>query len=356
MKFIRLLLIPFTPVYRMAIYFRNLFFDKGIFKPVKVNVPVISVGNITVGGSGKTPLVIYLIDLLKRSGLNPGVLSRGYGRKTKGYVLVSRNGELEKSVNEYGDEIYQTVLECKVPAAVSENRVKGAGKLIADTGINTIVLDDAFQHRWIYRDMNILIFEQRFLVHSTVPENFLLPAGYLREPYSAIERADAILINRKFSEAQEIPQEISRYFEGKKVFTAHYKSINFVDLTTRTEHAVEEFSGQKSLVVSGIANPFSFFNVLRQTGVDTENRMIFGDHKNYSHKEVQAIRKKYYATNSHSVVTTEKDAVKLLKYSDELDDIDIFYLRIKIEPDNREEFNNYILNGLDKIKPVADRI
>jgi tetraacyldisaccharide 4'-kinase len=343
MNLLKIILYPLVPVYLLVIKLRNLFFDKNIFKSKKVKAKVISVGNITVGGSGKTPLVIYLASLLKNSNRKVGVLSRGYGRKSSGYKLVSDGNTIITAVRESGDEIYHTVLECKVPAAVSEDRVTGAVKLIEETGIDTIVLDDAFQHRWIKRELDLVVIEQRFLTNNNFFVNNLLPTGNLREPYSALQRADAIVINRKFSEQMEIPEDRKKYFEGNKIFTARYNAIEFVDIIKKEKYSLEEFDGQKSLVVSGIANPVSFLNVLLQTNVDTSNKMIFKDHKDYTLKEVQQIRKEFYATNSHSVVTTEKDAVKLMNFAKELDDIDIFYLKIKLEIDNEELFRKFVL-------------
>lgn len=347
MKLLKLILYPFVPFYALVINIRNLFFDNNVFKTQAVDAKVISVGNISVGGSGKTPLVISLLRLLKREGKKVGVLSRGYGRNTRGYLLVSDGKEILAPVNDCGDEIYITAMECKVPAAVSENRVRGAGNFIGDTGVNVIVLDDAYQHRWIKRDLNLLIFEQRFLTEYDFFKQQLLPTGMMREPFRSINRADAVIINRKFTPENKIPPEYSRYLEGKKIFTAYYKAIEFGDVKHGTRYGLEEFKGQKSLVVSGVANPFSFINILKQTSVDTSNQMIFRDHKNYSNKEVQEIRKKFYSTNSHSVVTTEKDAVKLTKFAKEFDDIDIFYLKIELRMDNEDEFKDFILSGIN---------
>lgn len=342
MKYLRVLLLPFVPVYAAVVAIRNMFFDKNILKSKKVHAKVISVGNLTVGGSGKTPAVIYLTNLLESEGRKVGVLSRGYGRKSVGYKLVSDGKEIFTTVRECGDEMYHTVLDCSVPAAVSERRVYGAERLIKKTGINTIVLDDAFQHRWIARDIDLLIFEQRFLREGGFFEKNLLPVGYLREPLSQFRRADAIILNRKFSEKKYVPLN----FGNKPVFTAHYSALYFIDLLRKTKYEISEFHGQKSLVVSGVANPYSFLNVLGQTKVDTSNRLIFRDHKNYTNKDVQKIRKEFYTTNSHSVVTTEKDAVKLTHFLKELDDIDIFYLKIELVMDDEESFKKFMLNKL----------
>ncbi|MGE5804500.1 MAG: tetraacyldisaccharide 4'-kinase [Ignavibacteria bacterium] len=346
MKVVRFLLLPVLPLYSAIILMRNWFFDNKILKSEKIPVNVISVGNITVGGSGKTPLVIYLLNLLKSEGKKPAVLSRGYGRRSKGYLLVSDGKKILTNVTKSGDEIYHTVSECKVPGAVSENRVKGAKRLIRDADINVIVLDDAFQHRWIARDIDLVICEQHFLSQQGFMNHSLLPVGILREPFRSLTRASALIINRKFSPKRNLPEKCLRYFEDKKIFYAFYKATGFVDIRRKTEYSLGEFEGQKSLLVSGIANPYSFINILKQTNVDTENQLIFRDHRDYSFRDIQKIRKAFYVTNSHSVVTTQKDAVKLTKFSKEIDDIDIFYLKIELVMDDDEGFKKFITNSL----------
>lgn len=345
--FLKILLTPLVPVYALAVKIRNLFFDKSVFKSKAVNAKVVSVGNLTIGGSGKTPFVIYLTNLLKNSGYKPSVLSRGYGRITKGYLLVSKDGEPLTNVQNCGDEIYHTVIECKVPAAVCENRVEGAERLLEEADSNIIVLDDGFQHRWIYRNLDIVLFDQKFLLDKSMVNQSLLPLGIMREGFASLARADAIIINRKFCKEQN--QNLTEQFRNfnKPVFTSYYKAISFVDMTRKTEHTLEEFEGQESLVISGIANPVSFLTVLNDVEVNTKNKIIFRDHKNYTIKEVQQIRKEFYQTNSHSVVTTEKDAVKLLQYSKEFDDIDIFYLKIALCMDDEESFKRYLSEKLN---------
>lgn len=346
MKFLKFLLAPFVLPYGFIISVRNLFFDKSVFKSERVNAKVISVGNVNVGGSGKTPMVIYVTNLLKNSGYKVGVLSRGYGRKSSGYKLVSKGDKILTSVEECGDEIYHTVLECKVAAAVSENRVKGAERLIEDAGINSIVLDDAFQHRWIERDVDIVVVDQNFVNNKSFFTHNLLPLGDLRESFNSLKRADAIILNRKFIEKEEIKSEIKNHFEGKNTFTSYYKAISFVDAVKKIEYDLDDFKGQESLVVSGIANPKSFLNILSKVHVNTQNKLIFGDHKNYTQKEVRLIRNTFYKTNSHSVVTTEKDAVKLSGFKREFDDIEIFYLKINLCMDDEESFKQYLINKL----------
>ena len=338
---------PIVPVYAGIIALRNSLFEKNIFKSKQVDAKVISVGNITVGGSGKTPVVNYLTNLLKSSGLKVGVLSRGYGRTSRGYVLVSDGEKILTNVDQSGDEIYHTVLDCRVPAAVCEDRVQGAVQLINDTGIEIIVLDDAFQHRWIKRDLDVVVVDQRFLNDKNFFVQKLLPTGNMREPFKALRRAGLIIHNMKFMERKQLPENVQKFIEDKKIFSGYYKAICFVDLKSKTEFSPDDFKGQQSLVVSGIANPKSFLNVLSQTNVSVTNNLLFRDHKRYRIRDIQLIRKQFYITNSHSVVTTEKDAVKLTNFSRELDDIQIFYLKIKFIMDDEDSFKNFVLSKLN---------
>ncbi|RJP72438.1 MAG: tetraacyldisaccharide 4'-kinase [Ignavibacteriales bacterium] len=346
MALLRFILFPFVPVYRWIISLRNMMFNKGLFKTNAVNAKVVSVGNIVMGGSGKTPAVINITSILKSAGLNVGVLSRGYARKSKGFKLVSDGKDIKCNVTECGDEIILTAMECKVPAAACESRVEGANKLIDSTGVKAIVLDDAFQHRWIKRDLDILIFDQMFLNKPGGMDQNLIPTGLMREPFSSVNRADAIIINRKFSEFSSLPSVLLPYFEGKQVFNGYYKIVGIFDVKSHKFYDVNEFKGQKSLVVSGIARPASFINALKKCNIDVTNQLIFKDHKHYHDKEIQLIRKQFYMTNSHSVLTTAKDAVKLTEFSKELDDIDIYYLKIELALDNNDEFEKFILNKL----------
>jgi tetraacyldisaccharide 4'-kinase len=345
---LRIILIPFIPVYAVIIYLRNCLFTFGIFNSKKVDAKIISIGNITVGGSGKTPASIYITKLFKSFGYNVGVLSRGYGRKTRGYLLVSKNGEIIEDVEKSGDEIFQTILECNVPAAVCENRVRGAQKLIEQTNVNVIILDDAFQHRWIARDTDLVLIDQKFLTSSNSIRKNLLPSGFLREPLSSLKRADGIIINRKFSDMDEIPAKMKKYFKDKIIFSAYYEAVGFIDVKSHQFYKAEEFFGQKSLVLCGIANPKSFWAALSKLKIETTNKLIFKDHKFYKQEDIKEIRKQFYNNNAQSVITTQKDAVKLWRYSKELDDIDIFYLKIEMKFDEQKKFDQFILSNIQE--------
>ncbi|MEN8192604.1 MAG: tetraacyldisaccharide 4'-kinase [Bacteroidota bacterium] len=347
-EILKILLSPFVLVYWTIVTIRNKLFDKNIFNQKEVGVKVISIGNITVGGAGKTPSVIMITKLLKDSGVNVGILSRGYSRESKGYQLVSDGKTILLPVNQSGDEIYLAAEDCEVPAAVSERRVIGAEKFISDTNVEAIVLDDAFQHRWIGRDLNILVFDQRFLTKKGKLDRFLLPLGRMRETFAAIDRADMIIINRKFTEKVNLPKNIIKLFKEKNLFYGFYNSSGLFDVKNHQFFNLQEFEGEKSLVVCGIARPYSFLRVLETNNIDIKNKLLFKDHKEYTLKEVDLIRKKFYETNSNSVVTTQKDYVKLKAFSKELDDIDIYYLKIDMEIENKKEFQNQILDLFNK--------
>jgi tetraacyldisaccharide 4'-kinase len=335
---------PAVVLYGFLVKCRNWFFDNNWFVSRKINAKIISVGNITVGGSGKTPMVISVTKLLKNSGIKVGVLSRGYGRKSRGYKLAySGKGNILPPA-ECGDEMYLTVEECDVPGAVAERRVEGARKFLSDVNLDAIVLDDAFQHRWINRDIDIVMFDQRFLLKKAIVHHHLLPMGVMREPFSAIERADIIVVNRKFSAKEELSDSLLKKLGDKKVYFGYYHAEGIYDVKTHKRYSINEFAGQKSLVVCGIARPYSFLRVLENNSIDIKNKLLFGDHKHYTTKEIQSIRKTFYEANTHSVLTTQKDAVKLNSFSRELDDIDIFYLKIELKIENEDDFRKSLLN------------
>lgn len=341
---IRIILSPFALLYWCVIRVRNYLFNTGIFKSKQIESTIVSIGNITVGGSGKTPTVLYVANLLKQTGKNIGILSRGYGRKTKNYLLVSKEDGPEVKVEECGDEMYLVSDELRTPSAVCENRVVGANRLINDTGVNGIVLDDAYQHRWIKRDLDILIYDQRFLNKVGNLDQNMIPLGLMREPFSSTDRADIVLINRKFSKKKEIPDKLKHYFEDKKVFWGYYEATGIYDLKTHHFYNLDDFHGDKSLVICGIARPYSFLKILEEHNIDIRNKILFPDHKHYTHKEIQAIRKKFYETNSYSVLTTQKDAVKLTEFAKELDDIEIYYIKIELKIEKKDEFDKEILS------------
>lgn len=348
LEFVRIIFSPLVFVYAFIVKARNFLFDHGYFKIKRTDAKVISVGNITVGGSGKTPTVLMLAKILKERGKKVGVLSRGYGRDSYGYKFISDGITIFTTPKDGGDEIWLVANELKIAAAVCERRVTGANKLIRDAGVDTIILDDAFQHRWIYRNLDVVLIDQRFLNKVGFIDQKLLPLGIMREPFESLKRADVVIINRKFSEKSPLPGKLKIHFEQKKVYHGFYRVKGIYDVKTHHEFPMNEFKGQKSLVVCGIARPHSFLKVLEENGINVENKILYQDHADYSKTEVQHIRKKFYDTNCYSVLTTQKDAVKLSHFSTELDDIDIYYLKIEMAIDEQTEFEELVINAVNK--------
>lgn len=348
MKKILLLFSPFSLIFFFIVFLRNYLFNKNIFKSQKVPTKVISVGNIHVGGTGKTPAVIYLVEYFQKFGFKPAVLSRGYKRKSSGYVLVSDGFCITKDVSKVGDEIYLTAKETNCAAAVCEKRVVGAKKLIQDVNPDVIILDDGFQHRWLHRDVDIVLFDANFFFSKDIRNKLLLPAGFLRENLKSIQRANIIIINHKFGkyDINEINEKVRscEYFSGKLILHSYYQVDSLIDLKFQSKYSIKEFEGQKALAVSGLANPESFLAVLKQNNFHITDKIIFSDHKNYTYKEVEEIREKFYSTNSTCVITTQKDFVKLANFYDELDDIDFFYVKIKMHIKDAEKLNKFLLN------------
>ncbi|MBN1638287.1 MAG: tetraacyldisaccharide 4'-kinase [Ignavibacteriales bacterium] len=348
-KFLRIILSPFTIIYFLVIKIRNIFFDKNIFKTEKCSVPVISVGSLAIGGSGKTPGTIFFTNLLKKNKINVGVLSRGYRRETKGYLLVSDGKKNFTSVTESGDEIFLISEECNVPTAVAERRVEGTKKFIQDIpSLEAIVLDDAFQHRWIHRDLNILIIDQDFMFNDSKMDRYIIPLGMLREPLSAIKRADVIIINRKFSEKKEIPDWFLKYYNNDKIFYGYYEATGISDLKDKKFFKLKDFIGQKSVAVCGIARPKSFLKILNENKITPIDKVILEDHKNYTLSDINLIRHKFYKSNAYSVLTTHKDAVKLTKFTKELDDIEIYYLMMEFKIEDEKKINKLLIEKIKK--------
>lgn len=347
MKIISIILLPFSLIYSFIMQIRNILFDKQIFKSVKVPVKVISVGNLHVGGTGKTPTVIYLVEYFKKFGFKPAVLSRGYKRKSKGYVLVSDGFCLNKDIDKVGDEIYLTSKETNCAAAVCEKKIIGAKNLIKDVSPDIIILDDGFQHRWLHRDTDIVLLDVNYFFKSDIKQNLVLPSGYLRESFSGIKRADIVIINHKFKKVnRQILQEKikeNKYLKNKLILNAFYRVDNIIDLKFDKTYTIEEFEGQKALAVTGIANPESFFDILEKNKLAIIDKLQFSDHKNYTREEVEMIRNKFYSTNSTCVITTQKDFVKLCKFQEELDDIDFFYIKIKLQLEDAEKLNKILI-------------
>ncbi len=309
---LKILLYPLSLIYGIVVYIRNNFYDYKIFKTTEFEIPVISIGNITVGGTGKTPHTEYLIDLLQKHA-KVATLSRGYKRKTKGFRIV----ETSSTALEVGDESLQVKQKFpEVSVAVDENRVHGINELIkdADNAPDAILLDDAFQHRRVTPGINILLIDY----NRPIDKDRLLPLGRLRERKYQRRRASIIIYTKCPHEITPITRRIIM----KDVNLRPYQSLYFTTMTygepkpVFPERAPETIDLKEkkvpAILISGIANPKPFQDYISsQTNLIED--LIFSDHHNFSSKDWQKIIDTYtkYETKNPIIFTTEKDAMRL---------------------------------------------
>lgn len=283
---IRRVLLPLTPLYAAALEAKNAAYDRGLVKAQKLKWPVISVGNISVGGSGKTPFVICLAQLLQRQGAHVYVLSRGYGRSSDTVERVDPAGDAER----FGDEPLLIAQSANVPVYVGASRYS-AGLLAernqASSGIH--LLDDGFQHRKLARAVDIVV------MHCSDFEEALLPAGRLREPLDALQRASVLVLRE---EDADLEAELKRRGIEKPIWRIK-RSIS-----------IPESLG-KAVAFCGIARPDEFFDALQKLGVKLAARRAFGDHHRYSESDMEHLIQVAQAQGANAFLMTEKDFVRL---------------------------------------------
>lgn len=358
-------LLPLSFLYGMGVRFRNMLFDTGILESRSFPIPVISVGNITVGGAGKTPHVEYLIRLLCET-KRVSVLSRGYKRRTKGYLLASSSS----TSLELGDEPYQMYLKYgrQVHVAVSANRCEGIERLCSDPetkDTDVILLDDAFQHRYVKPGVNILLVDY----HRLIVYDKLLPAGRLREPKDGKRRADIVIVTKcppdlRPMDFRVITKALNLYPYQKLFFT----TIEYGDLiplfsNSRSLALSEITSDFEVLVLSGIASPQHLLCDI-QKHTDNVIPMTFRDHHIFTPKDIARINNTFDSLSSKRIIiTTEKDAARLVGLDGLSDDVrnHIYALPIKTTflLEQQEQFDEFILsyvlkNSKDSILHKSD--
>lgn len=345
-------LTPLSWLYGLGVGFRNLLFRLGVLKSRAFDIPVISVGNITVGGSGKTPHVEYLVSLLLDK-MKVAVLSRGYKRKSKGYVLASG----ESTMSQIGDEPYQ--MKQKFPTlyvAVDKKRTRGIDRLTSDEltkDVDVILLDDAYQHRYVKPGVNILLVDY----HRLIIYDKLLPAGCLREPQEGKSRADIVIITKCPKDLR--PMEYRVLMKALDLYP--YQSLYF---TTLVYDDLKPVYGKGSIALSSLPKGC---NVLLLTGIASPKQMqtdlsvhnfnlhqlAFPDHHNFSKKDVRAINSKFAELPSPKlIITTEKDVsrIKFIEgFEQEVkDNMYALPVRIQFMLEQEENFNNKIINYVRK--------
>ena len=308
---IRKFLLVISKGYTVAVSIRNRLFDKGWLKIHRLRNPVISIGNLTLGGTGKTPAVIEIGKILQRSGYTVSVLLRGYKGNYGGNPLLVPDGkDLKTTSLVAGDEAL--VIAKNLPGAlvtVSKDRVK-AGKWVEQwSSANIHLLDDGFQHRKLYRSLNLLLID----VTNPFGSEYLFPAGFLREPLKELRRADAVILTRTQNNVNYQPLIDQLHFLKSDIpcFLATQSLQSASEQSSQGTLLSFPLTGLRALAFAGIANPNQFFELLRKYQVDITKTICFRDHHRYTPRDLAKIQKQCQELKINTVITTEKDAENL---------------------------------------------
>jgi tetraacyldisaccharide 4'-kinase len=329
----RELLLPFSWIYGTGVTLRNWLFDIGVRKVHTVGVPVISVGNLSAGGVGKTPFVELLARRLTSEGHRIAILSRGYKRKGTGTVVVSNGSVLCVEADLAGDEPEQLAEKLRgVVVVVDEQRVRGARYAIKQFGVDLILLDDGFQHRSIHRDLDVVLLSAAEVLSA----GHMLPAGNRREPFRSLRRADLIVLSRCTDEAHfRRLEERLRTRIDKPTMGVRVKVRAVRRATTRFSIDLNGVKGKRVVAFSGIGNPASFEQTLSLLEVQIREHVKFADHHRYRVEDLRLIETAARRSGADYVVTTEKDLARLggasVKASDFLDRNPLYYIEIEEE-------------------------
>ena len=344
-------LLPLSWIYGAIVRFRNWLFDIGLKKSQAFSIPIISVGNITVGGSGKTPHVEYLIRLLHDK-VKIAVLSRGYKRKTRGYVLANA----DTTMPEIGDEPFQMHHKFEdIYVAVDAKRVRGIENLQNNEetqDVDVVLLDDAFQHRYVKPGINILLVDY----HRLIIYDKMLPAGRLREPLSGKSRADIVIITKcpqdlKPMEFRVLTKAMDLYPFQKLYFTC-IDYDNPMNIFGNTGITIDALKDKHILLLTGIASPKQMEHDLSGKCKDITS-LSFGDHHQFKSRDVERINNTFAGMSEpRLIITTEKDAVRLRETEGLSESVkkNLYALPIKVRfmLDQEENFNEKIISYVRK--------
>ena len=329
MKLLRKILFPFIPLYYVVVFLRNKLYDWSFFKSKSYEFPLICVGNISVGGTGKTPMVEYLVSILNKNH-QLAILSRGYGRVSKGFVIAG----LQTTSKAIGDEPFQIFNKFKdVIVAVDSDRQNGLELLKQHhPSTDVILLDDAFQHRKVLAGFNILLtaYDQLYC------NDYVLPTGNLREPKSGAKRAQLIVVTKCPENLSELDKTaITKRLNPASNQTVFFSSIQYSDtlISSDSSRALADLKGTYFTLVTGIANPTPLVKYLKNLGLDFEH-LNYKDHHEFSISELEFIHSKPL------VLTTEKDFSRLNPKAHN----GLFYLPIQLTIDKAEEFERLVVS------------
>lgn len=319
------LLTPLAILYQGITQLRNWLYDLGIFKIYHLKCRVIAVGNMTVGGTGKTPLAELIALEFQKQGKRVAIQSRGYGRRYDETIIVSDGNAVLATPEQAGDEPYLLSRHLPgVPVVVGGNRVQACQLAIKKFQPSVLILDDAFQHRRIHRDLNIVTMD------ASAPwgNSRLLPAGPLRENKAGLNRADLIVLTRSENKARSVEQmKYLKTWTQAPMVTSTHDPIEWVDLKNKTVHDLNFLTDQFVIAVAGIGNPQSFLTTLRSIGIKPKDYLHFPDHHWYMQHDIDRIMSIAIRHSAMAILTTEKDSVRMQGLRSL--DIPIYCLKIK---------------------------
>jgi tetraacyldisaccharide 4'-kinase len=341
------LLFPFAACFRFGAEVRARAYGRGWFSSERLGRPVISVGNLSVGGTGKTPLVARIADFLLGHGLNPSILTRGYGRGSDADLMVIAPGAGRRpDSRKTGDEA--ALLARAVPGApivVSADRVRAARLAEDRFQVDAHILDDGFQHLVVQRDLDIVLID----VTQEFSASAVLPAGRLREPPSALGRADVIVLTRtELAEAAALEAQVRSINSRARVFRCTTELAGFVDLRDGSGRPCAEILGKPIMAFAGIGNARAFFSNLRAWGGDVVAEESFRDHHVYSGDDARRIFTRLKRSGAAALVTTEKDSVNFPKLEGVQEDIPLVACVIHLRVSQVDVFEGTILDAVNR--------
>ncbi len=301
------LLLPFSWMYGAGVGVRNLCYDHHLFRSGSLEVPVISIGNISAGGTGKTPMVEYVINYYHRRRSRVAVLSRGYGRSTTGFRIVSDGHSVPGTPAESGDEPYQIAMNHpETVVVVDEDRLRGGREIVARFHPDAIILDDGFQHRRLLRGCDIVLVDAGELLRGEL----LLPAGRMREPLNALKRASCVVLTNSSDHASEGARRIADV-TGTEVVRAELTPVEFVHCATGSRAALGAMTPNRCVAFCGIARPDNFRRTLEALGFSVGAFHRYPDHYRYTDADLGSVAGSYREAGARWILTTEKDAMRL---------------------------------------------
>lgn len=338
-------LYPFSIFYGVGVWLRNLLFDVGVIPSRKIGAPVISIGNITAGGTGKTPVTMEVAKFYIEKGKRAAIISRGYGRASRGTLVVSDGRTVLANASQAGDETVLMAQQLRQAIViVDEQRVRGARKAVDDFHAEVIVLDDGFQHRYLKRDLDIVLIDGNRPFFDTG----LLPAGYRREPLSSVKRASIVVVTKVEHEidAEKILND-ERLSSVPNKFSSSYVPAALRSVFGDVRQSLEMLKKHSVVAFSGIADSKHFELAIEKLGARILDSISFRDHHKYTKADIRLIVEMFRTKNADMIVTTEKDAVKLSEFYEELSRLPVFALVMEIHIHHRQQWRNLLSQVLE---------